>query len=184
MRFIAVLCVWLFALAPSFAEPATPPAQFQKADPKGRQDWDERVTVIGRRNLRQQFAGRTFRGTEGFADGSAPDTADNRNAFSWQVYYGVDGRLEARFRRFGAIRPHGPLFDKVFTERGTWRIEDGLLCQSIPAVGSGGEVCFDVQFRGRRAAMYYATCGALTRCFEGRLGPEGEFIDGRAIIDD
>lgn len=159
-------------------------AAASKAEPQGRQDWDEKVTVVGRRNLRQQFAGRTFRGSEGFADGSAPESIISRNPYSWQVYYGTDGSLEARFRRFGAVRPHGPLFDKVFRETGTWRIDDGWLCQTIPAYGSGAEVCYDVQFRGRRAAMYYATCGALTRCYEGRLGPEGEFFQGKQFVED
>lgn len=164
--------------------PPAPPATAQKAEPQSRKDWNEKVTVIGRRNLRQQFAGRTFRGSEGFADGSAPESTISRNPYSWQVYYATDGTLDARFRRFGAIRPHGPLFDKVFRERGTWRIDDGWLCQTIPAYGSGAEICYDVEFRGRRAGMYYATCGALTRCYEGRLGPEGEFFQGKQFIED
>jgi hypothetical protein len=187
VRILLIALGMVLAAAAWAAEPVAPKppsATFEKPEPRGRQDWDEKVTVVGRRNLRQQFAGRTFRGTEGFADGSAPELQDNRNEFSWQVYYAPDGTLEARFRRYGAVRPHGPLFDKVFTERGTWRIDDGWLCQAIPAVGSGAEVCLDVQFRGRRAAMYYATCGALTRCYEGRLGPEGEFFSGRQFVDD
>jgi hypothetical protein len=185
MRWIvAVIGLWAAGATALAADAPAPPATFQKADPKSRKDWDEKVTVIGRRNLRQQFAGRTFRGSEGFADGSAPENVDSRNEFSWQVFYAQDGTLEARFRRFGAIVPHGPLFDKVYFEKGSWRIDDGLLCQTIPKVGGGAEVCLDVQFRGRRAAMYYATCGALTRCYEGRLGPEGEFFQGRQFVED
>ena len=178
----ALTCAQLSAAAETVAP--TPPAQFQKADSKGRGGWDEKVTVIGRRNLRHQFAGRTFRGSEGFADGSAPESIVSRNPYSWQVYYAPDGTLEARFRRYGAVVPHGPLFDKVFRERGTWRIDDGWLCQTIPAYGSGAEICYDVDLRGRKAGMYYATCGALTRCYEGRLGPEGEFFDGRQFVED
>jgi hypothetical protein len=184
---VSAVCLALLASAATMAAEAAapaPPATFQKPEPQSRRDWDEKVTVVGRRNLRQQFAGRTFRGSEGFADGSAPESQDNRNQFSWQVYYAVDGTLEARFRRYGAIVPHGPLFDKVFREAGTWRIDDGWLCQTIPKVGGGAEVCLDVQFRGRRAAMYYATCGALTRCYEGRLGPEGEFFQGKQFVED
>jgi hypothetical protein len=185
-RAFAIFLLALTGAAAAAAQTGTPapPSAAKKAEPQSRRDWDEKVTVIGRRNLRQQFAGRTFRGSEGFADGSAPITDDNRNPFSWQIYYAIDGTLEARFRRFGAVVPHGPLFDKVFRVPGTWRIDDGWLCQTIPAYGSGAEVCYDVDFRGRRAAMYYATCGALTRCYEGRLGPEGEFFQGKQFVED
>jgi hypothetical protein len=181
---LCVLTAAILTAAALAAEtPATPP-KAETPSAKGRGGWDEKVTVIGRRNLRQQFAGRTFRGSEGFADGSAPESIVSRNPYSWQVYYAPDGTLEARFRRYGAIRPHGPLFDKVFRENGNWRVEDGWLCQTIPAYGSGAEICYDVDIRGTKAAMYYATCGALTRCYEGRLGPEGEFFPGRAFVED
>ncbi|HAJ45723.1 MAG TPA: hypothetical protein DCL54_03975 [Alphaproteobacteria bacterium] len=179
-----VILTILAAAAQLFAQGSEPP----KA-PQSRKDWaNEKVIVVGRRgNLRAQVAGRTFRGTEGFADGSAPPDspeAASRNAFSWQVYYHPDGTLEARFRRYGAVAPHGPLVDKVYRERGTWTIRDGWLCQTIPKVGSGAEVCYDLEFAGQRSAMYYATCGALTRCYEGRLGPEGVFSQGNTIAED
>jgi hypothetical protein len=168
---------------------AAPASAQEKKPPQSRQDWPtEKVIVLGRRiNLRALVGGRTFRGTEGFADGSAPPEGPQgsvRAAFSWQVYYGLDGSAEARFRRFGAVAPHGPQVDKLYRETGKWRISDGLLCQTIPKVGSGAEVCYDIEWAGNRAAMYYATCGALTRCYEGRLGPEGEFVNGKAFIED
>ncbi len=59
--------------------------------------------------------------------------------------------------------------------------EERNLCQTIPKVGWGTEVCYYLDRRGTRIAMYYETCGAFTRCYPGRLGPEGEMFPGRSF---
>jgi hypothetical protein len=153
--------------------------------PKSRADWPtERVIVIGRRgNPRDWLANHTFRGTEGFSDGSAPPEIGWRADYPWQIYYAADGTLEARFRRLAAPVVHGPIQETDFVERGTWRItpEEGDLCQSIPRVGYGTEICYWLDRRGDRVAMYYTNCGHFERCYPGRLGPEGELVPGRAF---
>jgi hypothetical protein len=153
--------------------------------PKSRQDWPvEKVIVIGRRgNPRDWIANHTFRGMEGFADGSAPPEIVSRNEYPFQVYYAPDGKLEAHFRRLGARVPHGPIEELDYVEFGSWRIteEEGDLCQTIPKVGWGIEVCFWLERRGNLVAMYYTSCGAFNRCYPGRLGPEGELFRGRVF---
>ncbi len=88
-----------------------PPLQGPPEAPKSRSDWPtERVVVIGHRgNPRDWIAGQTLRGTEGFADGSAPGHIPSRSEYPWQVYYAPDGNLEARFRRIGARVPHAAM---------------------------------------------------------------------------
>lgn len=144
----------------------------------------ERVTVIGQRlgNLKDLLAGYTLRGTEGFVDGSAPDDEDNRTAFPWQVYYGPNGSLEAHFRRIGARVPHAAMEELDYEETGSWTIDQGELCQTIPRVGSGSTVCFELRRTSRtKIQMYYTRCGAMTRCYPGRLGPDGELFPGRVF---
>jgi len=152
--------------------------------PKSRADWPvERVVVIGKRgNIRDWFINQTLRGSEGFADGSAPSYVESRTEYPWQVYYMADGKLEAHFQRIAARVPHGPMEDVDFVEFGTWRLdEEHNLCQTIPKVGWGTEVCYYLDRRVNRMAMYYETCGAFYRCYPGRLGPEGEMFPGRAF---
>ncbi len=144
----------------------------------------ERVTVIGQRirDLRSLLAGYTLRGTEGFVDGSAPEDEDNRTAFPWQVYYSPDGSLEIHFRRIGARAPHGPMEELDYEERGRWSIDKDQLCQTIPRVGSGATVCFELRRSSKsKIQMYYTECGAMTRCYPGRLGPDGELFPGRVF---
>ena len=144
----------------------------------------ERVLVIGQRlgNLHALLAGYTLRGTEGFIDGSAPEGEDNRTAYPWQVYYSPDGRLEAHYRRAGARVPHGLMEDLDYEDTGSWQIDQGELCQTIPRVASGSTVCFDLRRTSRtKIQMYYTRCGAMTRCYEGRLGPDGELFPGRVF---
>lgn len=144
----------------------------------------ERVTVIGQRlgNLRDLLAGYTFRGTEGFVDGSAPEERDNRTAFPWEVYYSPDGRLEAHFRRIGSRVPHAAMEELDYVDYGTWAIDDGDLCQTIPRVASGSTVCFEMRRTSRtKIQMYYTRCGAMNRCYPGRLGPDGELFPGRVF---
>src|SRR4029079_19338497 len=107
----------------------------------------ERVTVIGQRlgNLRALLAGYTLRGTEGFVDGSAPEERDNRTAFPWEVYYSPDGRLEAHFRRIGARVPHATMEELDYQDFGSWTIDNGDLCQTIPRVAPGSTVCFEMR---------------------------------------
>jgi len=158
-------------------------AQKMPDDPKSRADWPrERVVVIGQRgNVRDWLAGHTLRGTEGFADGSTTSD-ESRSEYRWEVYYGYDGKVEAHFRRLGARVPHGPIEELDYVEQGTWRVnEEGDVCQTIPRVGWGVELCYYLERRGRRAAMYYTQCGAFNRCYPGRLGPEGELFKGRAF---
>jgi len=152
--------------------------------PKSRSDWPtERVTVIGKRgSVRDWLVNHTFRGTEGFADGSAPADVGSRFEYYWQIYYMADGRLEAHFQKPASRVPHGPIEALGFVEMGKWRINDeGDVCQSIPSVGYGVELCYWVDRRGDRMAMYYTNCGAFNRCYVGRLGPEGEIVPGRAF---
>lgn len=152
--------------------------------PKSRADWPtERVTVVGRRgSIRDWLVNHTFRGTEGFADGSAPADTGTRREFYWQIYYMANGKLEAHFQRIASPKPHAPMQDLDFVEFGTWRVtDDGDLCQTIPKVGFGIELCYWVDRRGNRMAMYYTNCGYFNRCFIGRLGPEGEIVPGRAF---
>jgi len=158
-------------------------AQNMPDDPKSRADWPrERVVVVGQRgSVRDWLAGHTLRGTEGFADGSTT-TEESRSEYRWEVYYGYDGKVEAHFRRLGARVPHAPIEELDYVEQGTWRIdEEGDVCQTIPRVGWGIELCYYLERRGRRAAFYYTKCGAFNRCYPGRLGPEGELIKGRAF---
>jgi hypothetical protein len=154
------------------------------ADPPEKSTRIERVLVIGQRlgNLRALLAGSTLRGTEGFVDGSAPEESDNRTSFPWQVYYGPDGKLEAHFRRIGARTPHGTMEELDYVEYGTWTIDEGELCQTIPRVGSGSTVCFELRrVGGTKIQMYYTRCGAMNRCYPGRLGPDGELFPGRSF---
>lgn len=165
---------------PEKADAAGPSA----AAPKSRADWPtERVIVVGRRgSIRDWLVNHTFRGTEGFADGSAPADVGSRFEFYWQVYYMPGGRLEAHFQRIASPTPHAPMQELGFVEFGTWRItDDGDLCQTIPKVGFGVEICYWVERRGNRVAMYYTNCGYFNRCYVGRLGPEGEIVPGRAF---
>lgn len=144
----------------------------------------ERVTVIGQRlgNLHNLLAGYTFRGTEGFVDGSAPEEKDNRTAFPWEIYYGPDGRLEAHYRRIGARKPHGTMEELDYEDFGSWTIDNGDLCQTIPRVASGSTVCFEMRRTSQtKIQMYYTRCGAMTRCYPGRLGPDGELFPGRVF---
>lgn len=177
-----LVCVALLALMGHAL--ANDPPKGAPDKPKSREDWPrERVVVIGRRgNVRDWLAGHTLRGSEGFADGSAPEDVPSRSEFPWQVYYDYNGKLEARFRRLGARVPHAPIEELDYVERGVWRVnEEGDVCQTIPKVGWGTEVCYWLDRRGDRVAMYYTTCGAFNRCYPGRLGPEGELVKGRAF---
>jgi hypothetical protein len=128
--------------------------------PKSRTDWPtERVTVVGKRgSVRDWLVNHTFRGTEGFSDGSAPADVGSRFEYYWQIYYMADGRLEARYQRPASRVPHGPIEALGFVE-----------------------LCYWVDRRGDRMAMYYTSCGAFNRCYVGRLGPEGEIVRGRAF---
>ena len=102
------------------------PAQGSPDQPKSRADWPrERVVVIGQRgNVRDWLAGHTLRGSEGFADGSAPSDVDSRSEYPWQVYYGVDGKVEAHFRKIGARVPHAAMEELDYVELGTWRVDE------------------------------------------------------------
>lgn len=159
-------------------------AQGTPEDPKSRADWPrERVIVTGNRgNVRDWLAGHTLQGTEGFADGSAPSDVESRSEYPWEVYYGYDGKVEAHFRKIGSRIPHAPMEELDYVEHGTWRVnEDGDVCQTISRVGWGIEVCYYLERRGRRVAMYYTNCGAFNRCYPGRLGPEGVLVKGRSF---
>lgn len=180
---IAAILVCAAAIAVWYASGPVTAAESPASSP--RKDWPaEKVVVIGRRgNPRDRIANHTFRGTEGFADGSAPADVGVRSEYPFQVYYAPDGKLEAHFRRLGARVPHGPIEELDYVETGTWRIteEEGDLCQTIPKMGWGIEVCYWLEYRGSSVAMYYTSCGAFNRCYPGRLGPAGELFPGRAF---
>ena len=173
------------ALAAGYAVGAdTKPPKTTPEQPKSRADWPtERVTVVGRRgNPRDWIVGQTLRGSEGFADGSAPPDVISRSEYPFQIYYAPDGKLEAHFRRLASRVPHGPIEEVDFVEFGSWRMDgEGNLCQKVPKVGWGVEVCYWMDRRGSRIAFYYETCGAFNRCYPGRLGPEGEMFPGRSF---
>lgn len=175
-----LLAATTLALAAGYASGAGAPKPSEA--PKSRDDWPtEKVLVIGRRgNPADWFINHTFRGTEGFADGSAPPGVEARREFPFQIYYQRNGKLEAHFRRLGTRAPHSAIEEMDYVEYGTWRInEEGDLCQTIPRVGWGTEVCYWFDRKGDRMALYYTTCGAFNRCYPGRLGPEGEIVPGR-----
>lgn len=181
---VAVLALALIGVGVTTAADTKPPEKGSPDAPKSRTDWPiERVVVIGHRgNPRDWIAGQTLRGTEGFADGSAPSHITTRSEYPWQVYYAPDGNLEARFRRIGARVPHAAMEELDYVEFGKWRMDaEANLCQTIPKVGWGVEVCYYLDRRARRIAMYYESCGAFTRCYPGRLGPEGEMFPGRSF---
>lgn len=147
----------------------------------GGSDRPRRGDAVSGAEIASALTGRTLIGTEGFYDGSAPQNRDNRSSYPWIVYYAPDGMLEARFVKIGSAAIHGPLIDRHFRERGTWTIEGDMLCQAIDRWGDAIPVCFEVHMQGDAVAMYYADCGALIRCFTGRLGPEGVMVPGRRM---
>jgi len=124
--------------------------------------------------------GWTLVGTEGGYDGSTGAATDTRFSFRWEAYYGPDGEVEVRFEAYGALVPHGEIAVRRYADSGRWTIQGDLLCQQIDDVGYGMPVCFEVHHKdGNKVAMYYAECGGLTRCYRGRLGPEGVVVPGR-----
>jgi len=135
------------------------------------------------------ITGWTLIGSEGAFDGSEPSPEDMaRNRIPWQVYYAPDGTLQARWTMLYARKPHAPLELITFNERGTWNIQGDDLCQSIKRWGYGLPVCFHMhkaEQAGQTAlALYYGGCGGLTRCYAGRLGPEGIIYQGKIGFDD
>jgi hypothetical protein len=95
-------------------------------------------------------------------------------------------RLQRIERRLGtrifARKPHGLMEELDYEEMGTWQIDQGELCQIIPRVGSGSTVCFELRRTSKtKIQMYYTRCGAMTRCYPGRLGPDGELFPGRVF---
>ncbi len=133
--------------------------------------------------LRDLLQGWTLIGTNGFADGSVGAAGDNRGEIPWNIYYAPSGRVEARFRRYGARQAHGPRAYNWYSEGGRWTIEGDQLCQRISHWGGGGLTCFEVHRDGDNIAMYYAYCRGVHRCWEGRLGPRGIIRPGRHLRD-
>ena len=99
---LLLACSFLFAKAQGTGSPDKP---------RSRADWPtERVTVVGKRgSVRDWLVNHTFRGTEGFADGSAPADVGSRFEYYFQIYYMADGRLEAHYQRPASRVPHGPI---------------------------------------------------------------------------
>lgn len=147
----------------------------------GNADARGRGTMLTGQEIAAALTGFTIIGQEGFWDGSTASNTETRTEYPWAVYYAPDGGAEAKFQRPAAAVPHGPVSVREFEEDGRWRIEGDLLCQGIKRIGSGVPVCFEVHRDGNAVAMYYARCGALTRCTRGRLGPQGVLVQGRAL---
>jgi hypothetical protein len=133
--------------------------------------------------LRDLLEGWTLIGTNGFADGSVNSAGDNRGEIPWNIYYAPNGRIEARFRRYGARQAHGRRGFYWFQETGRWTVEGDQLCQRITRWGGGGVTCFEVHRDGDNVAMYYSYCRGVHRCWEGRLGPRGIIRSGRHLRD-
>ncbi|MBI1239495.1 MAG: hypothetical protein GC199_09155 [Alphaproteobacteria bacterium] len=133
--------------------------------------------------IRDTLSGFTIVGKEGSWDGSTSNNAATRIEHSWSVYYAPTGEAEARFAKPAAAVPHGDVSLRQYAERGNWRIEGDLLCQAIENVGYGAPVCFEMHRKGDQVALYYVSCGALFRCYPGRLGPEGVLVPGRAFTN-
>lgn len=130
--------------------------------------------------IAELLQGWTLVGTEGGYDGSTAAETDTRFSFRWEAYYAPDGEVEVRFEAFGALVPHGEIAVRQHSDSGRWTIQGDLLCQQIDEVGYGMPVCFEVHHKdGNKVAMYYAECGGLSRCYRGRLGPEGVVVPGR-----
>ncbi len=128
------------------------------------------------------LAGWTFRGSNGFLDGSIAAARDKRRqAIPWRIYYARDGQLRARFSRMAAAYPHGPIAVRDFWSSGRWWVKGDYLCQRIEAWFYGSPICFALRREGRALAMYYAECWGVARCYRGRLGPRGVIVRGRRL---
>jgi len=149
----------------------------------GNADTGREGTFVPGGQLRDLLQGWTLIGQNGFADGSVNAGGDNRNEIPWNVYYAPNGRIEARFRRYGSRQAHGPRGLNWYSENGRWTIEGDQLCQRISHWGGGGTTCFEVHRDGDNVAMYYSYCRGVHRCWEGRLGPRGIIRSGRHLRD-
>ncbi len=148
----------------------------------GNADLGRPGTYLPGGELRDLLQGWTLIGTNGFADGSTSYNNDlQRQAIPWRIYYAPDGRLTGRWQRYGATVAHGPRGLNWYQKSGRWTIEGDQLCQRIRQWGGGGTTCFEVHRDGDRIAMYYASCRGVSRCWPGRLGPEGIMRVGRHI---
>ena len=134
--------------------------------------------------LRELLSGWTLIGTNGFSDGSTNYQNDSmRQDIPWRVYYAPNGRIRARWQRYGTARAHGDWGYHWYEESGRWTIEGDQLCQNIRRWGSDSTTCFEVHRDGSRVAMYYASCRGVFRCWPGRKGPEGIVRSGRHLRD-
>jgi hypothetical protein len=149
----------------------------------GNADTGREGTFVPGGQLRDLLQGWTLIGTNGFADGSVAASGDNRGEIPWNIYYAPNGRVEARFRRYGSRQAHGPRGLNWYSENGRWTIEGDQLCQRITHWGGGGLTCFEVHRDGNNIAMYYSYCRGVHRCWQGRLGPRGIIRSGRHLRD-
>jgi len=149
----------------------------------GNADTGREGTFVPGGQLRDLLSGWTLIGQNGFADGSVNASGDNRNEIPWNIYYAPNGRIEARFKRYGSLQAHGTPGLYWYSENGRWTIEGDQLCQRIEHWGGGGLTCFEVHRDGDRIAMYYSYCRGVHRCWQGRLGPRGIIRPGRALRD-
>jgi len=161
----------------------SPLSNAERGRGSGNADTGREGTFVPGGQLRDLLEGWTLIGTNGFADGSVGAAGDNRGEIPWNIYYSPNGRVEARFRRYGARQAHGPRAYNWYSEGGRWTVEGDQLCQRIEHWGGGGLTCFEVHRDGDNIAMYYAYCRGVHRCWEGRLGPRGVMRSGRHLRD-
>ncbi len=166
-------------------DPAGAPAGQGEGRGEGRADPKDRPgTFLTGDQIAEKIQGWTLIGTEGAWDGSTPDNQRTRTAFKWEAYYDPNGTVEVRYQTFGAATPHGAVGVRERRDEGPYSIQGDLLCQNLEDLSYGLPVCFEVHAReGNRLAMYYVSCEGLTRCFPGRLGPEGIVVPGRAFTE-
>lgn len=133
---------------------------------------------LGDSQVRERLIGNTLSGMMGNRDG-----AKGRYDVQWQAYIRPDGTLVAKVFYKGFNKKGEPIETPV-TERGTWTLENGIMCIKFQKkIDNGAMDCFRVQDVANKMAFYYRDCPyhASDRCNSGRLGQFGDVLRGNAF---